>query len=171
MASLVDEKIPNCTASNYTTNKENVYKGWNPCALSSIQYGNSDRVEELTHEHFDQTEPYDFFPKAPFEAGFNVKTFAFSPGVYQKADNAIVLEKCGATLNITLNDTDPFLSPEENKEYVDETGEFIPVEVLEDNQKEEKKEKYIVHVRTVYMRKLEVYWDNKDSKLKYEFKN
>lgn len=172
MASLVDDKSISCTASNYTTNKENVYKGWNPCAKSSIQYGNSDRIEELPHEHFDAAEPNDFFPKCPFEPGFNVKTFSFTPGFYQKADNAIILKNCGATLNITLGDTNPFLSTEEIKEYVDETnGELIPIEAVESEQNEEKKDKYIVHVRTVYMRKLEIYWDNKEIKLKYEFKN
>jgi hypothetical protein len=165
VASLIDSGY-----SNYTTNRENVYNGWNPCSKTSIKYGSSDRIEECGHEHFDLSEVYDFdWPNTPREAGYNVYTYTFNPIEIQSADTAVVLKECGATLNVLLGDTNPFLNQDEEEEHYDENDELIPIEALEDNLDESKKDKYILHVRTIVMRKLEVYWSDSSSSLKYIF--
>ena len=156
--------------SNYTTNKHDLYKGWNPCSKSGIKYGTSDRVEEMNHEHFDLSECYDFnWPNTPREAGYNVHTFSFNPMEIQAIDTAVVLKECGATLTVLLGDTNPFIGEDEEEEYYDENGEAVPIEAMDDNQDDSKKDKYIVHVRTIVMRKLEVYWNDKSESLKYIF--
>lgn len=165
VASLVDGNL-----SNYTTNREDVYKGWNPCAVSNIKYGNSNRTEELGYEHYELSEYYDFdWGGTPKEAGYNIFTYSFNPTDLQHADNAVILGNCGATLIVTLGDTDPFVSVKEKEEYTDEKGELIPAEALDLNTDESNKDKYIIHVRTVILRKLEVYWDSRQDAIKYEF--
>ena len=165
VASLVDSGY-----SNYTTDRNNVYKGWNPCLKSGIKYGNSDRVEECGHEHFDLSEVYDFnWPNIPREAGYNVHTYTFNPMEIQAADTAVILKECGATLNVWLGDTNPFIDQEEEDEHYDANNEIIPVEALDDTLDESKKDKYIVHVRALVVRKMEVYWSDKAGALKYVF--
>ena len=162
--------LVNGNMSNYSTNRENVYQGWNPCARASLKYGNSNRVEDLSSEHFDLAEFYDYnWPNFPREPGYNVFTYTFEPNTLEYADNAVVLGKCGATLNVTLGDTDPFLTDETVEQYMDENGNPILKEELEDDQDDSKKDKYIVHVRTVVIRKLEVFWDPHLKSVKYKF--
>ena len=165
-------QLENGSRSNYTTNRENVYKGFNPCAKSAIRYGGNDRVPEMDHVHFDLSEIYDFFPGEPCDEGYNCFTYQYNPNLIQFADNAVILKKCGASLEVTLGDTNPFNKPEEEKEYKDDDGEVVPIEALEDDEeKMGKRDKYTVHVRTAVMRKMEVYWSDKDCSLKYNFVN
>ena len=165
MASLTDAGF-----SNYTTNKNDLYRGYNPCAKASIKYGSSDRVEEANNCHFDLSECYDFsWENTPCEAGYNVHTYTFNPNDIQNADTAVNLKECGATLTVLLGDTNPFINKDEEKEYYNDDGEVIPIEALEDHQDESKKDKFIVHVRTIVTRKLEIFWNDKTSSLKYIF--
>lgn len=165
VASLVDSGF-----SNYTTNRTDLYKGYNPCAKASIKYGTSDRVEEMPHQHFDLSECYDYdWPNFPREAGYNVYTYTFNPNDIQCADTAVSLKECGASLTVLLGDTNPFINKEEEEEYHDENGEAIPVEALEDHIDDARKDKYIVHVRAIVIRKLEVFWSDKTASLKYIF--
>lgn len=163
VASLIDGNY-----SNYTTNRTDVYRGWNPCAFSGIKYGGSDRVEESGHEHFDLSECYDFsWPNTPKEEGYNTHTYTFNPINIQPADTAVILKKCGASLNITLGDTNPFLKSEPDEDHTDENGELIPIEALENEHEKYNRDKYIIHVRTLVARKMEVFWDDKIGSLKY----
>ena len=162
-------QIENGIKSNYTSNRYNVYKGFNPCGSSAIKYGGNDRVPDVSHVHFDLSEPYYFFPGEPSEDGYNAFTFQLHPNLIQTADNAVILKKCGASLEVTLGDTNPFSQPEEDKEYQDDNGDFVPVEALEDDDDKMKRDKYTVHVRTVVMKKMEVFWSDKDNALKYIF--
>ena len=162
--------LTNSGFSNYTTNRDDLYRGYNPCARASIKYNSSDRVEECGHENFDLSEVFDYdWPNSPCEAGYNVHTYTFNPNDIQNADTAVNLKECGATLTVLLGDTNPFINKDEEKEYYNDDGEVIPIEALEDHQDESKKDKFIVHVRTVVTRKLEVYWNDKNSSLKYIF--
>jgi hypothetical protein len=165
MAGLTDAGF-----SNYTTNKNDVYKGYNPCAKAAIKYGSSDRVEECGQEHFSLSEAFDFpWENTPCEDGYNVHTYTFNPNDIQNADTAVNLKECGASLTVLLNDTNPFLNKDEEKEYYNEDGEVIPVEALEDHIDESKKDKFILHVCTVVTRKMEIFWNEKTSSLKYIF--
>ena len=165
VASMVNGKY-----SNYSTNREDLYRGWNPCATTSLQYGNSDRVEKMGAHHFDAAEFYDFdWPNFPREPGYNAFTYSFHPNNLQSADNAVILGKCGATLKITLGDTNPFSNSGKDDQLTDENGNLILKEELEDLQDETKKDKYIIHVRTMVIRKLEVYWDANAKRVKYNF--
>lgn len=170
-ATVVNAENQPITYSNYTTNKEDLYLGWNPCAKACLRYGGSDRVEEMGHEHFEISEAYDFdFPNAPREHGYNLYVFAFEPRRINPSDNLVVLKSCKAELNVTLGDTNPFLIKNDEEEYYDDNNQAIPIEALEDDEHSlSQKEKYIVQVRVVFTRRLEVYWDEKVNKLRYVF--
>lgn len=154
--------------SNYTTDTNNLFNGWNPCSKMALKYGGSSRVQELDHEHFELSVPWNSFPSAPCEPGYNGATFGFEPGTLQ-ADTAVVLDSLNATIHITLNDTNPFNVSERVKEQFDEDGELIPFETMEDSNIEENSDKYNIHIRLLTTKKLDVYWSEKEKKLKYEF--
>ena len=160
-------QLENGNLSNYSTDLE-ITNGWNPCAKSAIKYGGSYRVTEMDHTHFDQSEPYDYFPGEPNEPGYNCYTFTYNPSLISMADNATILKKNGASLEVTLGNTNPFIEPEEEQEHEDEEGNLIPVEALEDGEDNIHRDKYHVHVRTVVERKMTVYWNENKNCLKYE---
>lgn len=163
------KNIENRNLSNYTTNSEDLYRGWNPCSVVDLKYGGANRLDKVSHEHFELSEPWDFFPSAPAEPGYNVYPFCFEPSTLN-ADTAIVLDPLNVSLQIKLGDTDPFKSiddDDEEEEY-DEDGEIIPpeVKVINDNTKE----RYLIHVRAIVYKKVETVWDDKAKKLKYTVK-
>jgi len=159
--------IKNRNFSNYTTNIEDLYTGFSPCARAGIKYGGSNRVPELPYYHFSRSEAYDFFPSAPTDPGYHVYTFSYDP-VGNNADSSVDIDNLNASLNLKLGDTDIFKSVEETLEEFDEEGNIIPVEALEEDEAYlMRKEQYIVHVRLVVYKKLEIQWSNEENKLKY----
>jgi hypothetical protein len=159
--------VENRNFSNYTTNTDNLFDGWNPCAKVDLKYGGSYRVEKMTYEHFELSEPWDFFPSAPSEFGYNAFSFGYEPTTLN-ADTAIVLEPLNASLHVRLADTDPFKSFDEPEEEYTEDGEMVPVEAIEDELAEkDKNSKYLIHVRALVYKKLEISWNEKDKCLKY----
>ena len=158
--------IENRNFSNYTTNSENLFNGWNPCSRVDLKYGGAHRVENLSHEHFDLSEVWDLFPSAPAEPGYNGYLFGYEPTTLN-ADTAIVLEPLNASLHVKLGDTDPFKTLEEEEEEYDENEELIPPEALGEVHLESNKSKYLIHVRALVYKKLIMSWNEKDKCLKY----
>lgn len=152
--------------SNYTTSEEDL-NGWNPCAKSGLKYGGSKRIPEASHMHFENSEPYHFFPAEPSDPGYNCFTYQYKPSQIQSADNAVILVKCGASLEVVLGDTDPFSKPEEEREYRDGEGNLLPKEAIEHIEDNSNKPKYDIHVRVVMEKKMDVFWDEKKNKLSF----
>ena len=152
--------------SNYTTNAENVYKGWSPCMKSALLYSTSNRVPEMGPEHFSLDEAYDLnWPTTPTEQGYNVFTYTFNPSDMQNSDVAVMLKQCGAVLRVKLGNTDPFL---QNKDELDDSDD-IPIEARPGYSENMEKEKYRLFVRVVVLRKMEVTWSEKKGALEYFF--
>ena len=128
-------------------------------------------MEQLGDEHFTLSEFNDFeWPNFPKEEGYNVYSYGFDPVNIDHSDTAVILKDCNAQLVVTLGDTNPFSKIEQEDEETDDNGEIIPIEALENDDYENfKKERYVIHVRTVVTRKLEVYWDDKSKIVKYNF--
>ena len=113
---------------------------------------------------------YDFkWKNSPKEAGYNVHTFTFNPTDISHADSAVSLKECGASLNVILGDTNPFIINEPEEDQYDENDDPIPIEAYENENDNSKKDKYVIHVRTLVLRKLEVFWCDKSGRLKYMF--
>lgn len=162
----------NCDASinrnfsNYTTNTEDISQGWNPCSTAAILYGGTPRVPELPNDHFDLSEPMNFFPSCPEEAGYNAYSFSYNSASLD-ADTAIILEGMAATLSLKLGNTNPFENSGIKEEVYDENSELIPREALEDSS-ETSSPKYIVHVKMLVMKKLKIKWNIERQKMNYQ---
>jgi len=72
------EATGNNNYSNYTTNSNNLYKGWNPCRKINLKYGDLFRLKEMDADHFDIGEYRKHFPSPPSEPGFNAYSFAYN---------------------------------------------------------------------------------------------
>lgn len=115
--------------SNYTTDSENVYSGWNPNKNFKIDYATSTRIEEMSIDHAEREEAWEF-PRAPWEAGYNAITFCNNP-FSNDGEASVDLQNNGARLIVTLGNTDPSLIMPEN--YVDK---IIDDEVEKDSDDE-----------------------------------
>ena len=136
--------------SNYTTNPDNLYEGWNPITRTSLVYGNSSRLEKMSSDHFDRIEPWYHFPSPPSEAGYNSYSFAMNSTALD-AEIGIVMAGIKARLLVTLGNTSPFLKP---VRYTDEKNPVI--EELEEApmRQDTAGDKFAVHVRMLVMKKL-----------------
>lgn len=142
--------------SNYTTNLEDLSKGWNPCSSVSLKYG-SDGFEKMSSEHFDLSEPWDFFPSAPCEPGYNAYAYGHELTTLN-VDTAVVLEPLNACLKIKLGNSDPFENMDNNEESGSE-------DITADENININKDRYIIHVRALVYKKLEINWIG--DKMKY----
>ncbi len=159
--------IENRNFSNYSTNLDDKTKGWNPCAKIDLKYGGASRIEKLSHNHFEFSEPWNFFPSAPSEPGYNALSLGYEPSSLN-SDTAIVLEPLNASLHVKLGDTNPFLSIDEPEEEFGVDGEIIPVEALdEDTLDHQSGSRYLIHVRALVYKKLIMGWNAKDNCIKY----
>jgi hypothetical protein len=161
----------NCDASgnrnfsNYTTNTDDIKQGWNPCETASISYGGSNRVPELPSDHFDASEPMNFFPSCPEEAGYNAYSFAYD-STSLHADTAIVLEGLNASLGLKLGNTNPFRDSSFKDTVYDVDNEAIPVEALDDGLSSSSP-KFNVHVKMLVIKKLQIVWNQDREKINY----
>lgn len=83
--------IENLNFSNYTTDSENLNNGWNPCSTVSLKYAGAPKIDKLSNKHFDLSEPWDFFPSAPDEPGYNACAFGYELNTLN-SDTAIVFQ-------------------------------------------------------------------------------
>ena len=135
--------------SNYTTNPDSVYLGWNPIKRVSLSYGGSPRFDDMESDHFDKIECWKHFPSAPAEAGYNGYSFSLD-STSLDADVGIVMDGIKARLVSTLGNTDPYLKPvkenDEKKASIDELDIDVTTGSAGD--------KFSIHVRLLVMKKL-----------------
>jgi len=122
--------------SNYTTDRSDLYQGWNPCAKATLKYGAVPRFKDLDSDHFDQSEFRRHFRSIPSEEGYNGHSLAYDSASID-AETGIVPSSLKVALTVTLADTQPrYIEPEVKAETVDNV--------------------YQVHVRMLVTRKLEL---------------
>ena len=154
--------LVNNNFSNYTTNILDINKGLNPCAEVNLKYGKEHRVKGLGSEHFDQSEPWDFFISAPSEPGYNAYAIGYDFNTIRNTDTGIVLSPAQASLEVKLIS----VGSEDFSYSSDSSDEdTIPDKPIKLEEKERPKEKFIVHVRALVCKKLEMRWDG--LRLKY----
>ena len=140
--------------SNYTTNLENIQRGLNPCFEVSLKYGGDYRVKGLGSEHFDQSEPWDFFMSAPSEPGYNAYALGYDFNTIRNTDTGIILNPIQASLELKLTSDSNNYSDTE----IDSDNE-TPEASTKETETQTEKEKFIVHVRALVCKKLEMKWD------------
>ena len=157
----VSENIPATkrrNLSNYSTDKTDLYKGWNPCKSVTVKYGTQKRIDNMSADHFDRMEPIHHLPSAPKEPGYNCLSFAY---FYNILEDQTALTLLGREhpyyFEVKLGNTCPFLViPEEPIE----NEEMDNVEEIDENKEDQEKpeiktsDKFYVHLRLLVMKKL-----------------
>lgn len=142
--------------SNYTTNPESVYKGWNPNSKVSLSYGGSPRLDDMDIDHFDKIECWKHFPSPPSEPGYNAYSFSYD-STSLDADVGIVMDGIKARLTTTLSNTDPFMKPIKVTEDESEKKNKVVLDELGDESNTDRGgDKYITHCRLLVTRKMKI---------------
>lgn len=151
--------------SNYST-AENIYEGWSPWSTYQLIYGGSSPRTEITpSEVSERLDSLHYGRLPPNEPGYGWYCYAHDP-MSIDTDIGVCLAKAKATLQIKLNNTDPFLRPvlEAKSDETDDEEGFSEREYQEASSETasvtvaptivEKKPSFIIYVRMLVTRKL-----------------
>ncbi len=135
--------------SNYTTNAENLYIGWNPISMYSLNYSGTSRFENMSSDHSDKMEPWYHFLSPPAEPGYNAYSFSML-STSLDAEVGLVMAGLKTSLIVSLGNTDPFLKP------VRSTDSKPIIEELEQDSisKMSGDDEFMVHARLLVTKKL-----------------
>jgi hypothetical protein len=139
--------------SNYTTNKDDLYKGWNPISKFSFNYAGSPKIDAMDSDHFDKIEAWNHFISPPSEAGYNALAISYDPSTLD-ADVGIVMNGVKARIIARLGNTDPRVKPLRMKE--DEANKAVLDELEENNTNHQKGDNYQIHVRLLVAKKMTI---------------
>ena len=141
--------------SNYTTNADTLYKGWNPCTSISMYYGGQPRIQNMDIDHFDRMTPWYKTLSPADEPGYNIHCIADN-AVSLDSDIGLAFHNLRAKLNVHLNDTNPSLKPVKTEEKDKQPY----IEELEDSKvRSSNTDAYNVHVRMMVVKKLAFRWN------------
>lgn len=104
VAENTDSSVNN-NYSNYTTNTQSLYDGWDPISNITLKYGTTPRLNKMPSDHFSLAEPRKHFPSTPCERGYHGYSFAWDSTSYH-GDVGIVLGNMKATLFCEINNGD-----------------------------------------------------------------
>lgn len=62
--------------SNYTTDDNDLYSGWDPIKTTTLKYGTTTRLDNMPSDHFSIAEPRKHFPSSPSERGYHGYSYA-----------------------------------------------------------------------------------------------
>ena len=117
--------------SNYTTDPEDLYAGWDPVEWTSLDYNNVNRFHKMPSHHFTIAEPRKHFPSAPCERGYHGHSFANDSTSFH-GDIGIVFDKLVSRLTCQIANTDIYktsLAEKDDKDNDIEEEEDITFEV------------------------------------------
>nr|QBK90279.1 MAG: major capsid protein [Pithovirus LCPAC102] len=108
------------THSNYTTNINDINKGFNPTESFELRYGNSYRVQAMNYKHHSRIEPFYSTMSAPYDEGYNCLNL--TNNIYHiYPDGGIVFHMGNIQAKFNINNTDPnLLLVEDQKIEVDQ---------------------------------------------------
>lgn len=149
--------------SNYTTNTNNLYKGWDPIKTTTFKYGNTVYLDKMPSDHFNIGQSK-HFPSLPSETGYHAYSYANYSNNFD-GEIGIVFDKLSkrAVLMCRIDNGDLFLNKSEgnhNNEDEDEDDDFE----IEDAKETTKivnpiaeSPEFIVRVRLLIMRKFTIH--------------
>lgn len=127
VAENVNASTYNCH-SNYTTNSEDLTRGYNPVSDRKLSYGTVQRDPKMSSVHWDTADPFMTLSTVPTVAGYNSSSFAHNSDCIN-ADNGLVTDKLEANMTIWIKNTDPFLNRDVSTvEKDEEDGVLYPEE-------------------------------------------
>jgi hypothetical protein len=95
--------------SNYTTDTQDLYSGWDPIKSTTLKYGTTVRLDNMPSDHFSIAECRKHFPSAPCERGYHGYSYAWNSTNYH-GDIGIVLANMKAKLYCSIFNNNIFTS-------------------------------------------------------------
>lgn len=161
--------------SNYTTDSNNVYAGWDPIKSTTLKYGIKPRLDAMPSDHFSIAEPRKRFPSSPNERGYHGYSFSEDSTNHFIADVGVDLSVLKGKLLCDIADNNLFLVPKNEKnnrndenEDEDEDGNNEESSVQENIQSPKPSNdgtEYITRARLLIVRKFTMENDEKDGVL------
>lgn len=150
--------------SNYTTNKKDLYAGWDPVKASTFTYGVDKLFFDMPSHHFNIASSRKHFPSSPDEIGYHAYSYAWdSTSIH--GDIGIVFENVSAKLTCSIADTNIWNDENKDDEADDMVEEANSVlkkveksvdpEVVEAN-----KQEFILRTRMLVVRKFTISIDD-----------
>lgn len=149
--------------SNYTTNTNNLYKGWDPVKATTFKYGNTAYLDKMPSDHFNIGQSK-HFPSLPCETGYHAYSYANYSNNFD-GEIGIVFDKLvkKAVLMCQIDNGDLFINKSEENQHVDnEDDDDFEIESSKDTNKivinpSAESPEFIVRVRLLIMRKFTVH--------------
>jgi hypothetical protein len=158
-----DSKLHN-NYSNYTTDTNDLYSGWDPIKTTTLKYGTSIRLNNMPSDHFNIAEPRKHFPSAPNERGYHGYSYASDSTNFNGLNAKL---QCRIDNNSIFADN--IYDQEEEEKHEEDEGE-ISESVDVDNTVsvvDESSPNFITRARLLVVRKFSILSDGDD---KYSFK-
>lgn len=154
--------------SNYTTNTQDLYRGWDPIKSTTLKYGTTLRLDNMSSDHFSIAEPRKHFKSSPLETGYHAYSFANDSTNFH-GDIGIVFANMNAKLQCRIENNNIFSQKDDDdlKDENDETIESITgfdedsEEFKLNEQPEEPSPSFITRSRLVILRKFSIVNDDK----------
>lgn len=153
------EAFKNHNYSNYTTNKEDLYSGWNPCGSVTLNHSTKNILDDLDPDHFELNEVWNSFRSAPSEPGYNVFPFTRNP-FSDGSEVGIIFNGLDASLAVKIVNSEPFTK--ENKSKVTTAEDLLKaIEASLGQTTPQQKSSHLgfrVQIRMLVLRKLSFAW-------------
>lgn len=166
--------------SNYTTDSQDLYSGWDPVKTTTLKYGTTIRLDNMPSDHFSIAEPRRHFPSAPSERGYHGYSFAWDSTNFD-GDVGVVFANMNAKLHCKIANNNIFTNLAYDDEDEDEDDdELAPAPLLGDEEEISVKEEpkvldappdepspsFVTRARLLVMRKFTITAEADD---KYKF--
>lgn len=99
-------KDKNCH-SNYTTDDDDVYAGFNPVKKCSLKYSIGGKWHNYDSDHFEDISSINHFPSSPYDQGYNAFSIADDSSQYQ-GDVGLCFGNLGGSLSCKIDSNTPF---------------------------------------------------------------
>jgi len=110
--------------SNYTTDTNDLYSGWDPIKTTTLKYGTTVRLDNMPSDHFSIAEPRKHFPSTPNERGYHGYSYAWDSTSFH-GDIGIVFANMNAKLHCRIANNNIFTSvPYEDDDDEDDDDEI-----------------------------------------------
>jgi len=95
--------------SNYTTNTNDIYKGWDPIKKTTFQLGKSIVFNKMDSHHFSIAQPRKHFPSIPWMTGYHAYSNAEDSTDFN-GDIGVVYDELSAIMNCRIDNNDIYIN-------------------------------------------------------------
>lgn len=105
--------------SNYTTNTNDVYKGWDPIKKTTFKLGKSVVFNKMDSHHFSIAQPRKHFLSTPWMTGYHGYSNAQDSTDFN-GDNGLVYDELLAVMNCRIDNNDIYINRNKTEDNIDD---------------------------------------------------